>query len=80
MHPAQPVAGHPCVCRERLWLTGANIGCDGASLRVRGVELTSLLAVPGWRIIPACAGRGSGPSGFQLRVIPACAGNGLAAG
>ena len=32
------IAGHPCVCGERLWLMGANVGCDGSSLRVRGAH------------------------------------------
>ena len=58
MHPAQPVAGHPCVRGERLFQRRRPRWRSGSSLRVPGAGLTSLLAVPGWRVIPACAGSG----------------------
>ena len=73
MHPAPPAAGHPCVCRERLWLTGANIGCDGASLRVRGAALRRADDPTNLRVIAACAGSGGvAPAPVRVRQRHPC--------
>ena len=48
--------GHPCVCGEQGLGVFVGIEASGSSLRVRGTEDCSFLALGTPRVIPACAG------------------------
>ena len=65
------------MCGEHRSIVGIGVACQGSSPHVRGALKCGFAAVPGLRIIPACAGS----TGVVLMrffpngIIPACAGS-----